>query len=626
MKEKLKVKLILIFLLFAAVLVLAFLPSFKHTARADSEPVSDYAYNNGSMQIDVDENKVLHIKENLKVAFLKNQSYFKRRVAGKTKSVKNVNGKAKKGRSFLAEITVSGAKIEGEECEFSVARNGTNNYIRLENGGTFKKWNTDDRPLYNIELEYICDLSQDEDGKGALGFYFFEEVEQRWFIFDSGERSKLSVTVNMPKDFDADKVSVVSGGGNISEKSGLTVDGNTIKFSVEYQNIDKCRLTALLPDGYFTTRAHYFTFYWYFVGAVGALALAGAGVTFIFRQRRPIAPVEITPPVLNTMQFSAHWHGIARRKDLCTLLLQWARNGCIKIKKDGKRDIIITKIKNLPKTAPVGEIGYFKALFEDGKVYSSKNIRGAAGRRRRYRIMYATGKLIEEIGEPVTYARGVFGGRIAVMFLPLLAPIICFLYCIIIADDYPFMLAAGFMVAVVAMTFFGVYKVLNSIRVKRRAYSLVYRILFFLATPAFIPAAALVGIMLTAQYMILYDYIYLLFISLAWIAVSLYVLPRFVAKRSEESEKIYGRMVGFKNFLRLAEVKEIETMIDKNPDYYLDVLPYCMIMGLSRKLDKKTEFLQAPDWAEGFDAKRFAANLFSTVKRSVVTRKRKTQD
>ena len=85
-------------------------------------------------------------------------------------------------------------------------------------------------------------------------------------------------------------------------------------------------------------------------------------------------------------------------------------------------------------------------------------------------------------------------------------------------------------------------------------------------------------------------------------------------------------MAGFKNFLRLVEVREIETMIDENPDYYLDVLPYCMIMGLSRKLDKKTEFLQAPDWAEGFDAKRFAASLFGTVRRSVVTRKRKTQD
>ncbi len=625
MKRKINIKLILIFALFAAALIVALLPSFKSVAQADSESPVDYIYDNGSMQIDVDENKVLHIKENLNIGFMRNQNYFERRVAGKTKSVKNVNGRAKKGRSFLAEITVIGAKIDGVESRCSVNRNGSNNYIRLDNESSFKKWDKENRAVYNIEIEYICDLSQDEDGKNALGFYFFEEVENAWFIYKD-RLSELSVTVNMPKEFDGDGVSVILDSGNISEKSGLTVDGKTIKFSAEYKYIDKCRLTALLPDGYFVTQPRYFDIYWYFVGAVGALALAGAVITFIFRQRRPVAPAEIAPPILNTMQFSAHWHGIARRKDLCTLLLQWARKGCIRIKKDGKKDVIITKLKNLPEDSSLGEKGYFNALFEDGKVYSSRDIRGSAGRRRRHRIMYAAGKLIEEIGEPVTYARGVLGGRIAVMFLSLLAPIICFLYCIIIADDYPFMFACVFMAAIVSATFFGVYRLLNMLRVKRRAYSLVYGGVLFLATPVFVPAAILTLIMLNTQYMILYDYIYLLFISLVWIAVSLYVLPRSIAKRAEESQRLYGRMAGFKNFLRLVEVREIETMIDENPDYYLDVLPYCMIMGLSRKLDKKTEFLQAPDWAEGFDAKRFAASLFGTVRRSVVTRKRKTQD
>ena len=103
MKRKINIKLILIFALFAAALIVALLPSFKSVAQADSESPVDYIYDNGSMQIDVDENKVLHIKENLNIGFMRNQNYFERRVAGKTKSVKNVNGRAKKGRSFLAE-------------------------------------------------------------------------------------------------------------------------------------------------------------------------------------------------------------------------------------------------------------------------------------------------------------------------------------------------------------------------------------------------------------------------------------------------------------------------------------------------------------------------------------------
>ena len=143
MKRNLKVKFILILLLFAAALVIALLPSFKSAARADSESPVDYIYDNGRMQIDVDENKILHIKENLNIGFMRNQTYFERRVAGKTKSVKNVDGRAKKGRSFLAEITVIGAKIDGVESRCSVNRNGSNNYIRIENDGSFKKWSKD---------------------------------------------------------------------------------------------------------------------------------------------------------------------------------------------------------------------------------------------------------------------------------------------------------------------------------------------------------------------------------------------------------------------------------------------------------------------------------------------------
>ena len=119
----------------------------------------------------------------------------------------------------------------------------------------------------------------------------------------------------------------------------------------------------------------------------------------------------------------------------------------------------------------------------------------------------------------------------------------------------------------------------------------------------------------------LYDYIYLTYIAIAWAAASVAVLPSFIGKRTEEAQRLYGKMKGFKNFLKLAEVKQMEELISENPDYYLNVLPYCMIMGLSKKLDKKTEFLQAPEWADGFEAKRFASSLFSSVKHSVITRK-----
>ena len=90
--------------------------------------------------------------------------------------------------------------------------------------------------------------------------------------------------------------------------------------------------------------------------------LLGIILTLIFRARRPLAPVEYGPPILNPIQFSAFWHGYARRKDLSTLILRWASLGCIKIKKDGKKDLILTKIKELPEGRPVAEIRLFQRV------------------------------------------------------------------------------------------------------------------------------------------------------------------------------------------------------------------------------------------------------------------------
>ena len=153
----------------------------------------------------------------------------------------------------------------------------------------------------------------------------------------------------------------------------------------------------------------------------------------------------------------------------------------------------------------------------------------------------------------------------------------------------------------------------------------VYRITSLIVSVTIFPVALMFYFIVSSHYMPVYDYIHLTPISVAWIIICLYVLPRIIAKRTDEAQAMYGRMLGFKKFLKLAQVSEMETMLEENPDYYLDILPYCMIMGLSKKLDKKTEFLAAPEWADGFDAKNFASSLFYSVKRSVITRKKKVK-
>ena len=57
-------------------------------------------------------------------------------------------------------------------------------------------------------------------------------------------------------------------------------------------------------------------------------------------------------------------------------------------------------------------------------------------------------------------------------------------------------------------------------------------------------------------------------------------------KRTEYGIKILGRIKGFKNFLETAEKEKLEEMVEKNPTYFYDILPYTYVLGISNKSNK----------------------------------------
>lgn len=57
-------------------------------------------------------------------------------------------------------------------------------------------------------------------------------------------------------------------------------------------------------------------------------------------------------------------------------------------------------------------------------------------------------------------------------------------------------------------------------------------------------------------------------------------------------------LLGFKEFIRCSELPMLKAMVDENPNYFYDVLPYAMVFGLSDKWQEqfKTLELQPPTW------------------------------
>ena len=64
---------------------------------------------------------------------------------------------------------------------------------------------------------------------------------------------------------------------------------------------------------------------------------------------------------------------------------------------------------------------------------------------------------------------------------------------------------------------------------------------------------------------------------------------------------VKGQLLGLKKFIKVAEKKRLETLVEENPSCFYDILPYAYILGVSDKWINKFEDIMKlqPDWYMG---------------------------
>lgn len=94
---------------------------------------------------------------------------------------------------------------------------------------------------------------------------------------------------------------------------------------------------------------------------------------------------------------------------------------------------------------------------------------------------------------------------------------------------------------------------------------------------------------------------------IATLVIASLVQARFVfimKKRNQFGNEMLGKIRGFKNFLETAEKDQLEALIEKEPEYFYNILPFTYVLGVSDKWIKKFESIaiQPPEWYDGYDA------------------------
>jgi uncharacterized membrane protein YgcG len=80
-------------------------------------------------------------------------------------------------------------------------------------------------------------------------------------------------------------------------------------------------------------------------------------------------------------------------------------------------------------------------------------------------------------------------------------------------------------------------------------------------------------------------------------AITTFVLFAFSAatiKRTEYGHSKLEHLLGLRNFINEAEMDKLRQMIDENPTYFYNILPYAIVLGLEKKWAGKMDGITMP--------------------------------
>lgn len=112
----------------------------------------------------------------------------------------------------------------------------------------------------------------------------------------------------------------------------------------------------------------------------------------------------------------------------------------------------------------------------------------------------------------------------------------------------------------------------------------------------------LVTILFVIAYRFLKDldpnYKFLYLISFICIIVG-FIFSYIMERKTRYGETITPRIKGFREFLEKSEKENLEQLVEKEPTYFYDILPYTYVLGLSKKWIKKFENIKMPEISMG---------------------------
>ncbi len=456
--------------------------------------------------------------------------------------------------------------------------------------------------------------------------------------------SNITFKIVMPKEFDPNELGFSSGylGSTDSSSIEYNVDGNTI--TGKYINNDPeaenkvgtlnsgegITVRCELPEGYFKYNMFEMDFIDYIIIIAPFLCLAYAVKRWrkYGKDEKAIDTVEFYPPKgFNSLEVAYLYKGQVTTKDVTSLLIYLANKGYIKItelenkkKLGGKsKSFKITRLKMYDGSNEEERI-FLSGLFSKGKVNPENNKLEIELKDLEDKFYTTTNRILNKVNNKKN--------RSKIYELPKSNALLIIMIAIIFAvinirpsfggSEIGFTLFLSVFPAMGLVAIASIYLNNSNILVNEKPvtaafWKILACVLIFIPMLLFPMGVTYYNSLPTTPIH------YIEFVIGMTCIAGMLVCIKYMPKRNAYGTEILGKIKGFKEFLEVSEKEKLEALVEKDPTYFYDILPYTYVLGVSSKWIKKFEDIsfQAPKWYDGsgdFNTKSFGSFVNSTMK------------
>lgn len=564
------------------------------------------------VDIKVGKDNVYHVTEKIKAHFNESRHGIIRKIPTYNEVVRN-DGSKSTNWARISNIKVSDS--------YTTSGDGNSQSIKI---GDADQTITGDK---NYEISYDYDIGPDRL-KDADEFYF-NIIGDQW---DTAIR-EVNFTVQMPDKFDASKLGFTSGAKYSTDSTNIlyTIDGNKI-YGINKQSLssnEALTMRLTLPDGYYqrawSLGEWLINNYWLVGMMLAGVLLLVVILIWLIHGRDGLVTKVISygpPDGLNSLDVDLVYNGCSSNKGVISLLIYLANKGYLKIHIDktpvnnykigpikystgGEESYRIEKLKDYDGGVESERL-FFDGLFKFG--YESVTEADL------YNDFYKTVEAVKYREENSGLAQSLMSDnkkyQIIILTIAIATVTLIPLSGLIAAASDASLALSALMPSAIMLIFYivggklGIDGGQNKESVLSASGWWLFTSMFtiiFNSSLYFEGAGAVAPL-----------YVLMTAIS-AFVSLIMMVFAVMTAKRSEAGNLLLGQVRGLKDFLTTVEKDRIEAMVEDNPNFFYDILPYAYALDVTDAWTKKFESmnLQVPDWYDSPDSTFSASSMDS---------------